>query len=73
MANKQKQEKEGSAAGLVAFTAPKSAAAEAYRALRTNIQFASPDKPVHVVLATSTSPDDGKSTIIANLAVTFAP
>jgi non-specific protein-tyrosine kinase len=62
---------EGSA-GLVAYTEPKSAAAEAYRALRTNIQFASPDKPVHTILATSTRPDDGKSTTIANLAITFA-
>lgn len=61
-----------SAAGLVALLEPKSAAAEAYRALRTNIQFASPDKPVHTILATSTSPDDGKSTTIANLAITFA-
>src|SRR5438046_10764814 len=72
VAKKDKQGKENSGAGLVAFTEPKSAAAEAYRALRTNIQFASPDKPVHVVLATSTSPDDGKSTTIANLAITFA-
>ncbi len=69
MAEKDKQ---NNGVGLVAFTKPKSAAAEAYRALRTNIQFASPDKPVHIVLATSTSPDDGKSTTIANLAITFA-
>jgi capsular exopolysaccharide synthesis family protein len=59
-------------AGLVAYEEPKSAAAEAYRALRTNIMFASPDKPVHSLLATSTSPDDGKSTTLANLAITFA-
>lgn len=56
----------------MALTDPKSAAAEAFRSLRTNIQFASPDKPVHTILATSTSPDDGKSTTIANLAITFA-
>lgn len=61
-----------SEAGLVAYAEPKSAAAEAYRTLRTNITFASPDKPVHVIMATSTSPDDGKSTTIANLAITFA-
>jgi capsular exopolysaccharide synthesis family protein len=61
-----------SEAGLVAYAEPKSAAAEAYRTLRTNITFASPDKPVHTLLATSTSPDDGKSTTIANLAITFA-
>ena len=63
---------EGNEAGLVAFAEPRSAAAEAYRTLRTNIMFASPDKPVHTILATSTSPDDGKSTTLANLAITFA-
>jgi capsular exopolysaccharide synthesis family protein len=61
-----------SEAGLVAYSEPKSAAAEAYRTLRTNITFANPDKPVHTLLVTSTSPDDGKSTTIANLAITFA-
>jgi capsular exopolysaccharide synthesis family protein len=72
LAKQEKQGKDDSGAGLVAYTEPKSAAAEAYRALRTNIQFASPDKPVHAMLATSTRPDDGKSTTIANLAITFA-
>lgn len=64
--------KENNRARLVAHTDPRSAAAEAYRTLRTNIQFASPDKPVHTILATSTRPDDGKSTTVANLAITFA-
>ncbi|HEY0070419.1 MAG TPA: CpsD/CapB family tyrosine-protein kinase [Chloroflexia bacterium] len=72
MAEKRNRGKEETGAGLVAYTEPKSAAAEAYRTLRTNIQFASPDHPVHTILATSTSPDDGKSTTIANLAITFA-
>jgi capsular exopolysaccharide synthesis family protein len=67
-----KEVKGNTGAGLVAYSEPKSAAAEAYRTLRTNIQFASPDNPVHTILATSTSPDDGKSTTIANLAITFA-
>lgn len=57
---------------LVALSQPHSAAAEAYRTLRLNIQFASPDRPLHTLLATSTSPDDGKSTTIANLAITLA-
>lgn len=73
MANRARgKNKDNDGAGLIAHTAPKSAAAEAYRVLRTNIQFASPDKPVHTILTTSTSPDDGKSTTIANLAITFA-
>ena len=50
------------------LTDPRSPAAEAYRTLRVNIQFASPDKPLRTILATSTSAEDGKSTTMANLA-----
>src|SRR3989337_1665945 len=57
---------------LIALRDPRSPAAEAYRALRTNIQFSSLDKPLRTLLATSTAPDEGKSTTIANLAVTMA-
>lgn len=57
---------------LVTLREPSSPAAEAYRTLRTNIQFASLDKPLHTLLATSTAPDEGKSTTLANLAVTMA-
>lgn len=57
---------------LVALRDPRSAAAEAYRTLRTNIQFSSLDKRLRTILATSTAPDEGKSTTIANLAVTMA-
>jgi len=51
---------------------PQSPAAEAYRTLRVNIQFASPDKPLRTILATSTSPEDGKSTTLANLGIALA-
>jgi non-specific protein-tyrosine kinase len=57
---------------LIALRDPRSAAAEAYRTLRTNIQFSSLDKPLHTLMATSTAPDEGKSTTLANLAVTIA-
>ena len=57
---------------LIALRDPRSPAAEAYRTLRTNIQFSSLDKPLQTLLATSTAPDEGKSTTIANLAVTMA-
>ena len=57
---------------LVALRDPRSPAAEAYRTLRTNIQFSSLDKPLRTVLTTSTSPDEGKSTTVANLAITIA-
>lgn len=57
---------------LVMLSDPHSPAAEAYRTLRTNIQFSSLDKPVHTILVTSTRPGEGKSLAAANLAVTFA-
>lgn len=57
---------------LVMLSDPQSPAAEAYRTLRTNIQFSSLDKPVKTLLVTSARPDEGKSLAVANLAVTFA-
>lgn len=45
---------------------------EAYRALRTNIQFTSIDKEVRCIMVTSAVPGEGKSTTAANLAVTYA-
>lgn len=57
---------------LVALQEPRSPAAEAYRTLRTNLRFSSLDRPLRTILATSTAPDEGKSTTIANLAVTIA-
>jgi capsular exopolysaccharide synthesis family protein len=59
-------------ANLITLREPGSAAAEAYRTLRTNILFSSLDKPLHTLLVTSTAPDEGKSTTLANLAVTMA-
>ncbi len=57
---------------LVTLYDPRSPVAEAYRTLRTNIQFYGLDNPIRTILVTSTSPEEGKSTTIANLAVTFA-
>lgn len=57
---------------LITLRDPNSSAAEAYRTLRTNIQFSSLDRPIQTLLVTSTAPDEGKSIILANLAVTIA-
>lgn len=57
---------------LVTFTHSRSPVAEAYRALRTSIQFSSLDKPLQTFLITSTGAKEGKSTTAANLAITFA-
>ncbi|HEU4327196.1 MAG TPA: CpsD/CapB family tyrosine-protein kinase [Roseiflexaceae bacterium] len=57
---------------LIALRDPRSQVAEAYRTLRTNIQFSSLDKPLRTLMATSTTADEGKSTTVANLAITMA-
>ncbi|HLP40659.1 MAG TPA: polysaccharide biosynthesis tyrosine autokinase [Fibrobacteria bacterium] len=49
-----------------------SVVAEAYRSLRTNIVFSSPDKPVQTLLITSSGPGEGKSLTMANTALSFA-
>ena len=57
---------------LVTISEPNSPASEAYRALRTNLTFASIDRPLRTLMFTSPGPDEGKSTVLANLAVTLA-
>lgn len=57
---------------LVTLSDPRSPAAEAYRTLRTNIQFSSLDHPLRTLLITSAGADEGKSTTLCNLAVTMA-
>jgi capsular exopolysaccharide synthesis family protein len=49
-----------------------SAAAEAYRVLRTNLQFSAVDRPLRSLLITSPSPSEGKSFTAANLAGALA-
>ena len=57
---------------LVTLSQPRSAAAEAYRSLRTNLMFSSVEDPIRTLLVTSAARDDQKSITLANLAVTFA-
>lgn len=56
----------------VAVQQPRSPAAEAFRSLRTNIQYASIDRPLYSIMVTSPTPQDGKSTITANLGIVLA-
>jgi capsular exopolysaccharide synthesis family protein len=58
-------------AQLVSHYAPKSPIAESYRTLRTNIISKKPPRSV-TILVTSSGPKEGKSTSIANMAVTLA-
>jgi non-specific protein-tyrosine kinase len=57
---------------IMTLTAPTSPAAEAYRALRINLEFASVDRSLRSLLVTSSGPDEGKSAALANLAVAMA-
>ena len=57
---------------LIARENPKSPVSEAYRTIRTNIQFAGVDKPMKSIVFTSTAQDEGKSTVVANLGIVMA-
>lgn len=57
---------------LVLVEDSKSPISESFRIIRTNIRFASADKSIKSILITSSSPQEGKSFITANLAGAFA-
>jgi non-specific protein-tyrosine kinase len=57
---------------VISVTAPASAAAEAYRALRTAVQFMGIERTVQVIQVTSPAAAEGKSTTLANLGVVLA-
>jgi non-specific protein-tyrosine kinase len=67
-----KSERPAPAQNLVSLTQVSSHVTEAYRLLRTNLDFASLDRPVRKLLVTSALPQEGKSTTAANLAVVSA-
>jgi Mrp family chromosome partitioning ATPase len=57
---------------LVSHFAPRSVLAESFRALRTNIQFRGVEKNIKTLAITSTSPQEGKTTVACNLAIAMA-
>jgi capsular exopolysaccharide synthesis family protein len=72
MADRTRTPAPGPAGSLVAHLDPKSPAAEAYRTLRTSIQFAGLDHKCRSIVVTSSSPGEGKSTTVANFGVVMA-
>lgn len=57
---------------LITVAKPRAPISEAFRMLRTAIQFSSADGPERAILVTSAVPEEGKSVICANLAVVMA-
>lgn len=57
---------------LIVQTDSKSPISEAYRAVRTNLQFAGAGKQLKCISFTSSTPSEGKSTTISNIALAMA-
>jgi succinoglycan biosynthesis transport protein ExoP len=62
----------GNASGLITADEPRAPVSEAFRSMRTNIQFASVASPIHTLVVTSSSPSEGKTLISGNLACVVA-
>ncbi|WP_034994000.1 CpsD/CapB family tyrosine-protein kinase [Liquorilactobacillus vini] len=57
---------------MITAASPNSVISEQFKTLRTNIQFSNADSSYRTLMLTSSIASEGKSTIAANLAVTFA-
>jgi capsular exopolysaccharide synthesis family protein len=64
--------KEAGTRDLYVHHHPKSSIAECCRAIRTNVLFMSPERPLKTILVTSTAPQEGKSTSVINLGISMA-
>lgn len=65
-------DKERRTAPAISFDNDKSTTAEAFRKLRTNLQFISVDHPPRLIVVTSSAPREGKSTTAINIALALA-
>ncbi len=57
---------------LIVLNNPKSPVTEAYRSIRSNLNFMSPDKPLKTLVITSSGVAEGKSLTLVNLALSIA-
>ena len=69
---RRKKRAEQIAEELLVKLDPNSRAYQAFIHMAANFRFLSPDKPLKVITVTSAFPDEGKSTISANLALALA-
>ena len=58
--------------GIATVSASRSVFSEAVRSLRTSIDFLGIDEPIRLLVVTSPSPGDGKSTVSSNLSAVYA-
>ncbi|RIJ50981.1 polysaccharide biosynthesis tyrosine autokinase, partial [Clavibacter lycopersici] len=65
-------ERRDQADGITMLAAPHSAAAEGYRRIRTNLEFADVDTPIRSLAVTSAVPGEGKTTTAVNLALALS-
>lgn len=56
----------------ITHTTPRSPVSEAFRSLRTNVQYAAVDTELNTLLITSIDPKEGKSTVSTNLGIVIA-
>ena len=57
---------------IISYSDPKSPVSEAYRSIRTSIEFSNIDRNIKTIVVTSSMQGEGKSTTACNLAVSFA-
>ena len=69
---KSRRELDPAIPALIVRNHPRSAMSEAYRMLQANLKFLSSDHPIQAFVVTSSVPKEGKSTVVANLALALA-
>jgi capsular exopolysaccharide synthesis family protein len=69
---KDKNQNKSGGRQLITLDNPKSPISEAYRSLRTSLVYSDGEDKVKSILVSSAGPGDGKTTTVANLAITLA-